>query len=83
MLSLLFSGYWITSCHRKCYEHTCINTLGGNKYRHDDVLANTAFSLKMSILKTIKNIFEMSYGKQNITLVIILYEIYQTRCRLV
>ena len=42
------------------------------------------FSLKkMSNLKAIKSHFERSYDKQNITLMVISYEIYQTCQRLV
>ena len=37
----------------------------------------------MSTLKAIISSFERSYDKQNITLVVISYEIYQTRQRLV
>ena len=40
----------------------------------------TAFFVeKMSTLKAIKSHFERSYDKQNITRVVISYEIYQTR----
>ena len=62
----------------------CINTFGGNKYRHDDVRDNNAFFVEiLSTLKAIESSFERSYDKQNITLVVISYEIYQTRRRLV
>ena len=37
----------------------------------------------MFILKAIKSNFKGSYDKQNLTLVVILYEIYETRQRLV
>ena len=37
----------------------------------------------LSTLKAIKSSFKRSYDKQNITLVVISYEIYQTRRRLV
>ena len=37
----------------------------------------------LSILKAIKSNFKKSYDKQNLTLVVILYEIYETRRRLV
>ena len=51
---------------------------------NDDVRDNHAFFVeKMSTLKAIKSHFEKSYNKQNITLVVISYEIYQTRRRLV
>ena len=53
-------------------------------FKHDDVRDNNAFFVEiMSTLKAIKNPFERSYDKQNITLVVISYEIYQTRRRLV
>ena len=35
----------------------------------------------MSTLKAMKSSFERSYGKQNITLIVISYEIYQTSLR--
>ena len=57
---------------------------GGNKQRHDDVRDNNAVFVEiMSTLKAIKSSFEKSYDKQNITLVVNSYEIYQTRQRLV
>ena len=37
----------------------------------------------MFILKAIKSHFKVSYDKQNLTLVVISYEIYETRRRLV
>ena len=37
---------------------------------------------KMFILKAIKSHFKRSYDKQNLTLLVILYEIYETRLRL-
>ena len=64
--------------------HMCINNFGGKKYRHDDVRDNNAFFVEiLSSLKAIKSSFERSYDKQDITLVVISYEIYQTCRRLV
>ena len=48
-----------------------------------DTDINTFFIEIMSTLKVIKSTFERSYDKQNITLGVIKYEIYQTRRRLV
>ena len=43
------------------------------------ISVTTAFLVEiMSTFKTIKSFFERSYDKQNITLMVISYEIYQT-----
>ena len=47
------------------------------------VTTNAFFVEIISTLKAIKSSFERSYDKQDITLVVISYEIYQTRRRLV
>ena len=33
---------WITSCKKKCYYHTCINTFAGIRNAIDDVSNNDA-----------------------------------------
>ena len=35
---------WITSCHKKFYDHTCNNTLAGTRNVTDNVRVNNAFS---------------------------------------
>ena len=48
---------------------------GVNKERHDEFRDNNAFFVEiMSTLKAIKSYFERSYEKQNITLMVISYE---------
>ena len=50
----------------------------------DNVRVNNAFSFEiMFILKAIKSCFKGSYDEQNLTLVVISYEIYETHQRLV
>ena len=81
MTSLLFSGY------RHVINNvitTRVLTLRREHLRHADVRDNNAFFVEiLSTLKAIQSSFERSYDKQNITLVVISYEIYQTRRRLV
>ena len=52
-------------------------------YRHNDVRDNVAFTEIMFTLKAIKFNLKRSYDKQNLTLVVISYEIYETRQKLV
>ena len=50
----------------------------------DNVRVNNAFLIEIMLhLKVIKSHFKGSYDKQNLTLVVISYEIYETRQRLV
>ena len=70
---------WIISCHEKSYDHTCNNSLARTRNVIDNVHVIDAFSH----LKVIKSRFKGSYDKQNLTLVVISYEIYETRRRLV
>ena len=70
---------WITSC-RKNHMTTHVITLW---YAHITSLTTsvsaTHFLTKvMFILKAIKSHFKGSYDKQNLTLVVISYEIYET-----
>ena len=68
----------------KSYDHTCNNTLARRRNVIDNVRVNSAFPIEiLIILKAIKSHFKGSYDKQNLTLVIISYEIYKTRRRLV
>ena len=53
-------------------------------YRYDYVRDNNAFSIDiLSTLEAMKFNLNRSYDKQNLTLVVISYEIYETRRRLV
>ena len=71
---------WLTSCHKHPMTTRYI-TLGNC---HDAVRDNFVFSFEiMSTFKAIKLCLTQSYDKQNLTLVIISYEIYETRQRLV
>ena len=75
---------WITSCHIKSYDHTCNNTLARRRNVIDNVRINNPFPTEIIIiLKAIKSHFKGSYHKQNLTLVVISYEVYETRRRLV
>ena len=67
------------------YDHTCNNTLAPQiRKAIDNVRVNNAFLIdKMLHLKAIKSHFKGSYDKQVLILVVISYEIYETRRRLV
>ena len=75
---------WITSCHKN-HMNTRVITL----WRVDVTSLTTSMSTMrfrieiMFILKAIKSHFKGPYDKQNLTLVVISYEIYETRRRLV
>ena len=75
---------WITSCHKNCMA-TRVITL----WRLDVTSLTTSVSTihfileVLSIFKAIKSDFKGSYDKQNLTFVVISYEIYETRRRLV
>ena len=63
----------------KSFDHTCNNTLARRRNVIDDVHVNNAFLIEIRIiLKAIKSHFKWSYDKQNLTLVVISYEIYET-----
>ena len=75
---------WITSCHKNRMTTRVITRL------RQRVTSLTAFVSTMCFLneimlslKAIKSHFKGSYDKQNLTLVLISYEIYETRRRLV
>ena len=60
----------------KSYDHTCNNTLAHTRNVTDNVRVNNVFVIEiMSILKAIKSHIKRSYEKQNLTLVLISYEI--------
>ena len=74
---------WITSCYKNRMTTRYI-TLWWEQLRHDDVHVNHAFSVEqLSTVKSIKSNLKGSYDKQNLTLVVISYKIYETRQRLV
>ena len=71
---------WITSCHKNrvvtlwCVDVTSLTTS----------VPTMRFLIEiMFILKAIKSTFKGQYDKQNLTLVVISYEIYETHQRLV
>ena len=69
---------------QKSYDNTRNNTLARTCNVTDNVHVNNAFLIEIIfILKAIKSYFKGSYDKQNLTLVVISYEIYKTRRRLV
>ena len=75
---------WITSCHKN-RKSTRVITL----WRERVTILTTSVSTMhfrieiMFILKAIKSHFKGSYDKQNLTHVVISYEIYETHRRLV
>ena len=75
---------WITSCYKTLYGHICNNTKAQTRNVIDNVRVNNAFLIEIMFnLKAIKSHFKGSYDKQNLTLVVISSEIYETRRRLV
>ena len=73
---------WITPCHKN--RMACNNTLASRRNVIDNVRANNAFLAEiMSILEAIKFHYKGSHDEQNLTLMVILYEIYETRQRLI
>ena len=71
---------WIPSCHKtRMTDHTCNNTLARTRNVIDNVSVSNAFLIEIIfILKAIKSHFRGAYDKQNLTLVVISYEIYET-----
>ena len=68
----------------KSYDHAWNNTLALRRKVIGKGHVNNAFLLeKLPILKAIKSNFKGPYDKQNLTLMAIQYEIYETRLRLV
>ena len=62
----------------------CNNTLARIRNVIDNVRVNNLFLIEIMLhLKAIKSHFKESYDKQNLTLVVISYAIYETPQRLV
>ena len=81
MTSPLFSGKHPVI---KSYDHTCNNTFARTCNVIDNVRVNNGFSdWNNANFEGDKILFKWSYDKQNLTLVVISYEIYETRQRLV
>ena len=60
----------------KSYNHTCNKHFAHTRNVTDNVRVNNVFVIEiMSILKAIKSHIKRSYEKQNLTLVLISYEI--------
>ena len=55
-------------------DHACINTLAGTSNVMTTSVTTMHFSLKLTIFKGDKSAFESSYDKQDLTLVVISYE---------
>ena len=65
---------------QKSYGNTRNNTLARTCNVTDNVHVNNAFLIEIIfILKAIKSYFKGSYDKQNLTLVVISYEIYKKK----
>ena len=71
---------WIMSCHKNCMT-TLVITLWHIYLTSLTTSVSTMCCLikVMLISKVIKCHFKGSYNRQNLTLVVILYEIYETR----
>ena len=68
----------------KTFDHMCNIILARRRNIIDNVRVNNAFLFVIMIpLKPLKSHFQGSYDKQNLTLVVISSEIYETRRRLV
>ena len=68
----------------KSYDHMCNNTVAHRRNIIDKVCVNNTFPIEIIIiLKAIKFYFKGLYDKQDLTLVVISYEIYETCQRLV
>ena len=76
---------WITSCHKiRIHDHTVITLWRDNVRSLTTSVSTMRFLLELlPISKAIKSSFKGSYDKQNLTIVVISYEIYETRQRLV
>ena len=66
---------WIKSCHKNCMTTRVITLLALRCNVIDNVSVNNGFLIEiMIILKVIKSPLKGSYDKQNLTLVVISYE---------
>ena len=74
--------YWITSCHKNRMTTRAVTIWRVDVRSLTTSVSTMRFLLEiLSILKAIKSKFKESYDKQNLTLVVISYEIYETRRR--
>ena len=70
---------WITSCHKNCMTTRVITLWRVDVMSFATPVSTMRFLLEiLSILKAIKFNFKGSYDKQNLTLVVFSYEIYET-----
>ena len=75
---------WITSCHKNRMTTRVITLWRVNVTSLTTSVSTIRFVAEIVfVLKAIKSHFRGSYDKQNLTLVVISYEIYETRRRLV
>ena len=75
---------WITSCQKNHMTTRVITLWRVHVTSLTTSMSTMLFRLEiLSILKAIKSDFKGSYDKQNLTLVLISYEMYETRRRLV
>ena len=75
---------WIMSCHKNRMTTRVITLWRVDVTSLTMSVSTVHFLLEiLSTLKAIKSNFNGSYDKQNLTLVVISYEIYETRQRLV
>ena len=75
---------WITLCHNKHMTTRVITLWRVHVTSLTTFVSTMRFLLEIIItLKAIKSHLKRSYDKQNLTLVVISYEIYETRRRLV
>ena len=75
---------WITSCHKNRMTIRVITLWRVYVTSLTTSVSSMRFLCEiMFILKAIKSHFKRLYDKQNLTLVVISYEIYETRRRLV
>ena len=70
---------WITSCHKNRMTTRVITFWRIDVTSFTTSVSTLRFLIEiLSILKAIKSSFKGSYDKQNLTLVVISYEIYET-----
>ena len=71
----------------KSYGHTCNNTLARTRVHVTSLITSVStmhFLIEIKLIfKAMKSSFQGSYDKRNLTLVVISYEIDETRRRLV
>ena len=73
---------WITSCNKNRMTTHVITLWQVHATSSTTSVSTMRFSLNIAYLKTMKSHFDVSYyDKQNLTLVVISYEIYETSLR--